>query len=230
MEGHGITDFPSGGNFMVSASKVSMIKLAGLRLADSWWSRSRRPKPGTRTPGRGRIGHRRGRSRAGVNLVEILVSLLVGSIMAGVMVDMFSKMQRVGGTSQNELSANCVAQELLDMTRSLDYNFLSQYQGTSLDLYSNRSSAGQVGTVIRNDPTLLDFVNKTWSTKVMTSGFTGTANYRIDPSGTLPQTLKVTVTVNYSDSENIGTSSSLYGRSITTSTLVSRSGVNLWTL
>lgn len=169
-----------------------------------------------------------GRTASGFSLVEILVSVLLGSLIAGTMVDMYSKVQRVNSTSQNEQCANIIVRELLEQTRSLDYEFLFNHQGQIYDLPVNRIDAGMVPTDVRNEPVLLDIFNKVWNSKSSGSRFTGKVSYEIGFLGSDPNSIKVQVKASWSDGERAATSAGGAGRTITASTVVTRTGTNLW--
>lgn len=169
-----------------------------------------------------------GRCRSGFSLVEILVSVLLGSLIAGTMVDMYSKVQRINATSQNEQCANIIVRELLEQTRGLDYQFLFNHQGQIYDLPVNRIDAGMVPTDVRNEPVLLDIFNKVWNSKSSGSRFNGKVSYEIGFLGSDPNSIKVQVKASWSDGERNATSSGGAGRTITASTVVTRTGTNLW--
>ena len=164
------------------------------------------------------------RCESGFSLVEVLVSLLIGSLIAGVMLDMFSKLQRVATTTQNEISANAIAQETMESARSLDYDYLVNRVGLSYDL----TEAGQNGFDIRTEPMLLDLVNKGWDPKVISAKFPGSANLAIEAANGIPFAVKVTTTVSWSDGERMG-SNGQKGRTIKTSMVITKSGLNRWT-
>jgi len=167
---------------------------------------------------------RKKRKSSGTTLVEALVALIVGSLIAGVLLDMFSKLQRVATTTQNEVSANAIAQETMESARSLDYDYLSNRIGLSYDL----TEAGQNGFDMRTEPIVLDLINKGWDPKVISAKFPGNANLAIEAANGIPNAVKVTTTVSWSDSEKMGASGQK-GRTIKTSIVITKSGLNRWT-
>lgn len=182
-----------------------------------------------------RRGRLRLRSSRAVSLVEILVALVVGALIAGVLLDLFSKLQRVGSTTQNEICANSIAQEMVEASRNLDYKFLASRAGLSYTLLSNRTDTGQLGPDVRTDPVLLDLANKIWVQNINTAKFSGTINYSISPApgfataadGT-PDAINITTSVSWSDSEKQPTGSTLVGRTVDTTILLTRNGMNKW--
>lgn len=176
----------------------------------------------------GRKRFRRVRRASGFSLVETLVSLLVGAVIAGTMVDMYSKVQSVGATTQNETMANLVLNELLDQTRSFDYEFLNSYRGQKFDLLPNLMSVGESTSAVRTQPVLLDLVSQQWTDRASAGRFRGTVTYEIQQFASDPNSLKVIIVAAWSDSERQGNSSSTVGRSKTVSTVVTKYGANLW--
>jgi prepilin-type N-terminal cleavage/methylation domain-containing protein len=168
------------------------------------------------------------RCESGFSLVEVLVSLLIGSLIAGVMLDMFSKLQRTSATTQNEICANVIAQEMIESSRNLDYTYLSDRIGKSYQLLTNKTDSGQVGPEVRADPALLDLVNKIWNTKISTAKFPGEAYLNIDAADSIPDAVKVTSLVRWTDSERQANSAA-FGRNIETSIIITKSGLNRWT-
>lgn len=169
------------------------------------------------------------RSRAALSLVEILVSLVVGSLLAFAMADLFAGVRRLSNTSQNEMYANLIAQELVENARGTPYSFLSQYAGQQFTLLVNRETAGQPTSALRDEPLQLDLTNLSWNDLTKSARFNGTVQYRIDSASDLPQGLILTYTISWADASHGDTASSGAGRSITSSVRLFRDGVAAWT-
>jgi len=176
---------------------------------------------------------RQRRSESGFGLIEILVSLIIGSIVMLAMADMLTKTMRIGSTTQNESAANAIASELLENLRQSRYDYLSQHTGTYNLLVNDDSLSANNATQIRDTPLLFDFVTKVWHPKTVSAGFKGTAQIQIIPSTTITDALKVTVTIGWTDGVFSAQNTSgtvTAGRILTTTTLVTQDGTNDYTL
>ena len=160
----------------------------------------------------------------GFTLVEALVALLIGAIFSAAFLDIFSTLLRTNTTTQNEICANTIAQTMIENAQALGYNFLVAKTGT-WELYDQ---GAPFTTAIKQDPVLLDLVGKNWSDKVKTSNFRGKVTCTIEPVSTIPSALIFSVIVKWSDGAHAGTQANPYGRSITTSTILTDSGFNKW--
>lgn len=72
----------------------------------------------------------RARPQNGDFLIEAIVSVLVSSIIATAMVQMYTQVRRVGNMSQGEFIAAAVAQEAIDHLRSLPFDTVANNLGT----------------------------------------------------------------------------------------------------
>jgi hypothetical protein len=168
------------------------------------------------------------RSAAALSLVEILVALVVGSLLAFAMADLFAGVRRLANTSQGEMYANLMAQELTENARACQYSFLNQYVGQQFNLMVNRDSLSQPSTPLRDDPLQLDLANLSWSDTTVSSKFTGTVNYRVDQAPGLTNGLLLTYTISWTDSSHAAANGGNLGRTITSSVLILKDGVNAW--
>jgi Tfp pilus assembly protein PilV len=162
------------------------------------------------------------RNESGLYLIELLVALIFGAIITFALLSILSQSMRQSTTSENQLVASSIAQELLENTRNESYQFLSTIPAGQYTLLSNEDTSGQIGpAAVRTDPVGLDFVNLAW-TNVKTKGneFKGTVLYQIQP-GSVANSLVITITVQWSDSQSVN-------RTITTSTVVFQQGTNYW--
>jgi len=174
-----------------------------------------------------RLPHRKAK---GFSIVEVLVAILLGTTVTLTMLDMYSKVQRVGLSNQNETKANLIVQELIDQTKTLDYEYLAQYKTQVFTIPVNLTSTSDPLPVVRNLVSQLDLMNLKWNSATQTNQFPGTVTYGIEQLQGNPSALEVTIIVSYTDSEKRGSSSSTSaGRIITAKTVVTRDGVNRWT-
>ncbi len=178
----------------------------------------------------------RKRNRKAFTLVESLVSVLIGAIITGIFLDTYSKMQRTSATSQNEACANAISQELIEESRAIGFNYLALRTGLSYDLLTYRVGAGQTGPVdLRQDPVILDLVNKLWQSKVVSSRFPGTVTYKIDTAPGFsvtngePDAITISIITKWTDGEKYAGTAALPARTVTSQLLLTRNGVNKWT-
>jgi type II secretory pathway pseudopilin PulG len=151
------------------------------------------------------------RSTSGASLIEMLVAIIFGSLIALMLTNLFSQTMRESTSDQNSQTANTIAQELIDYTRNFDFNTLSSLIGT-YQLLPTNTFPGRI-------PVTIDLTTKTWSSPSQKNIFPGTVTYSIQSAS--PQTLLVTVLVNWSDSSN-------NARQVLTSTVVVQNGSRYW--
>jgi len=176
------------------------------------------------------------RNKKAFTLVESLVSVLIGAIITGIFLDTYSKMQRTSATSQNEACANAIAQELIEESRAIGFNYLAARTGQTYDLLTYKAVTGQSGPVdLRQDPVLLDLVNKLWHSKVVSSRFPGTVTYKIETapgfsvSSGIPDAITISVITKWSDGEKYAGTAAAPARTVTNQLLLTKTGVNKWT-
>lgn len=173
------------------------------------------------------------RSSAGFGLIEILVSLVIGSIVMLAMTDMLTKTLKIGSSTQNESAANAIASEIIENLRQSRYDYLAQNIGTYDLLVNQDAGAANPAPQIRDTPLLFDFVNKIWTPKTVSAGFKGAARLVITPSASVSKALKVTVTVSWNDGQYSAPNTAdsvTAGRIVTTTTLITQDGTNDYTL
>jgi prepilin-type N-terminal cleavage/methylation domain-containing protein len=156
------------------------------------------------------------RNQKGLTLIEILVALLLGALLAGVFLDILGQLMRLGSATQNEISANAIAQEMIENSHALGYNYLSQQTGTyTLSLQPAN---------IHPQPIQLDLTNgnKQWSPASIKSNFSGKAVYTVATSPTAANAIDVSVTVSWTDGQNPTK------RPISMSTTLTQSGLDKW--
>lgn len=175
------------------------------------------------------------RSASGITIIEALVAVLIGALISGIFLDVYSKLQRVSFTTQNEICANVIAQEMIGATRAIGYDVLAPKAPITYTLLSNRVFVGDLGPDIRSDPLFLDLVKKYWLPKVANARFPGQAIYTISPASGfavtngLPDAIEVKLVVTWSDGERYQQAAPLYGRKISTSVILTKTGLNKWT-
>lgn len=172
-----------------------------------------------------------GRSSTGVTIVEALVGMLIAALVSGIFLDMFGKLLQTNATSQNEIYANIVAQEMMDAVKGLGFDYFAANLGT-YTLLTNKTATSLPGPAVRPDPLLLDLVNRKWNSKVDSSKFhegnTVTYAAGIAPGFSLaangqPEAIKVSITVSWTDGVKT------FGHQVTTSTILTRTGLHQWT-
>lgn len=178
------------------------------------------------------FNHRRlNRTRTGVTIVEALVGMLIAALVSGIFLDLFGKLLQTNATSQNEIYANIISQEMMDAVKGLGFDYFAANLGT-YTLITNKTSTSPPGPAVRPDPLLLDLVNRIWNSKVDSSKFrdanTVVYNASIAPGFALasngqPEAIKVSITVTWTDGVKT------FGHQVTTSTIVTRTGMNQWT-
>jgi Tfp pilus assembly protein PilV len=152
------------------------------------------------------------RSRTGSSLIEMLAAIIFGAIIALTLTSLFALSMRNLTSDQNSQTANSIAQELIEYTRSFSFNALNANVG-SYELLP-------INNIPSRAPVIIDLVNKIWSAKSISNVFKGTVTYNIQP-GSLPQTLLVSVVVGWTDSSSVN-------RQILTSTVIVQNGSNYW--
>lgn len=168
----------------------------------------------TRTKRRTRLR----RTPKAVTLIEILVALLLGALLAGVFLDILGQLMRLGTATQNEISANAIAQEMIETSHSLGYTYLSQHLGTyDLSFQPQRYP-------VHPEPIQLDLTrtDKLWSQSTIRSNFKGKAIYTVSPSANPPNAIDVSVIVSWQNGQNPEK------RPIKMSTIITESGLNKW--
>jgi len=173
---------------------------------------------------RKRRTNRKGRPPNGFNLVEVLVSLILGTLISGVCLSLFCELLKLGSYSQNEMCANLIRHQVIEAARTIGYDTLSQHIGGPFDAIPNSDFTATTALPLLTEPLLMDFTNKSWSPTTVSSKFTGTAEYSIAPVNGAIETLAITVVIHVPPS---GEATS--GRTITTSTVVTKSGIDRWT-
>lgn len=164
------------------------------------------------------------RSSTGVYLVEILVAIMVGAMLTFALLQTAAISSRHATSTQNEVFANTIIRELMEATRATNYNDLEVHPGEHT-LLTNKTSAGQLGPAIREDPLQLNTIDKSWEFPSQNSRFRGDVKYKIE-NGPEPETLKVTITVSWVDSSRFNSSDGK--RTVAKSTIVSKYGAHAW--
>lgn len=174
------------------------------------------------------------RKNTGFSLVEALITLVLAALVSAAFIDLYVQLMRTNTATQNEICANMIASEMLEASHGFGYTVLANNQGTH-DLLLTRTPLKPTGPPIRVTPTVLDTIDKIWNSKVASNNMVGKATYIISPvSGAsvingAPSALKVTTIVQWSDSARPTTIAGDYGRTITSSFVITQTGVNKWT-
>lgn len=119
----------------------------------------------------------------------------------------------------------------MDAVKGLGFDYIAANLGT-YTLLTNKTATSLPGPVVRPEPLLLDLVNRKWTSNVDNSKFREanivTYSASIAPGYSLasngqPEAIKVSITVNWSDGVKV------FGHQVTTSTILTRTGVHQWT-
>lgn len=157
------------------------------------------------------------RNEHGDFLVEALVSVLVSSIIATAMVQMYTQVRRTGNISAAQLAATAIAQEVLDHLRALPYDTVADNIGTrNLIVNGGATNDPLFPTALLQDTSpfvtpggssTLDFDGRSGDTLVSaqtqsvlrtcdpSGAITNTVSLTIEPFGT--ESLRATVTINF---------------------------------
>lgn len=136
------------------------------------------------------------RTTSGVYIVEVLVSLIIGSLLAFTLGNSLSEAFRISSTSQNETYANAVVENLLECSRSIKFAQLAAYNGQEIEILN--ANEPQTSLNVHVDPLLIDLTRK-WE-KIDSSKFRGSIVYSVTDGPEPGDSLKVTATAKWSDS------------------------------
>lgn len=131
-------------------------------------------------------------------MIEILVAILVGALIAYALCQSTAQALRMSSASQNEAYANSVVENLLECCRAIDYSSLSALKGQTVDI--SDCNENQPSLNFHQYPILINLSN-TWD-KVNKSKFSGDAKLQIDEGPDAGNSLAVSITVKWSDSVN----------------------------
>lgn len=138
------------------------------------------------------------RADRGVYMVEVLVAMSIGGIIAFAMLDTLCGSMRTMGTTSNEAYAQQIADQLVEHSRAYGYTRLQNYQGTHI-LLLNKVNQGETGPAVDKRPLLLDLVGKQWRAKTQAGAFTnGAISYTI-LNGPPAKAVTVIIVVSWTD-------------------------------
>lgn len=138
----------------------------------------------------------RNRKCDGTYIVEILVALIIGAVLAFALCNTLGEALRITSTSVNETYANSVVENLLECSRSLSYPKLSALKGQTFEITD--SNAIQTGFTLHQFPLLMDLTNS-WD-RVKSEKFRGIVKYQIAEGPENGNSLTITVSATWSDS------------------------------
>jgi type II secretory pathway pseudopilin PulG len=159
---------------------------------------------------------RRQRSQQGAGIIDLLFCVIISGILSAAIVNGMSQAHRASSSSQNQVIAAAIAQEVIDSARNMPYNTLQTFVGTH-DLVVN-SGSGLTPPPVFPRPLMQDRNSLIWSSKAANNDFDATVTETI-AAGPVANTLQVTVLVTWK--ENTGGS-----RTFTMTTLVSQFGIH----
>ncbi len=157
------------------------------------------------------------RSDSGVYLIEFLVALIVSTMIAGILIDDISQIHRFSTKGEKQLVAAAIAQEVIDSARDTSYANLQALKSRVHTLPINTGD-GNIDAAFPR-PLLLDLQELTWTDASKVNRFFGQVTERIEDFAPVPNTLKVTVTVEWREDGNVA-------RSYKVETLISEYGVH----
>lgn len=167
------------------------------------------------------------RNSAGIYMVELLVAIMIGTMILFTLTSMLGTTLRLGATTQNEVYAQEILQDLIEFTRGAGYKYFETKKG-SYTLLTNKLSTSESGPVVRTAPVQLDFVGREWNLGTKNARFQGIVTYTIE-DGPDPNTLKVTINVAWSDSTSYNSTPG-EARQITKSTTITKNGIDKYAI
>lgn len=167
------------------------------------------------------------RNSAGVYLVELLVAIMLGTMILFTLTSMLSTTLRLGATTQNEIYAQEILEDLMEFTRGAGYTFFETKKGT-YTLLTNKLSPSDTGPTVRTTPVQLDCVAREWRSTTKNARFQGVVTYTIEDGPDL-NTLKVTIKVAWSDGTSYNTTNG-EARQITKSTIITKNGTDKYAI
>jgi type II secretory pathway pseudopilin PulG len=169
------------------------------------------------------------RNEKGVYLVELLVAVFISSLFAAAVASSMADSTRLTTSSQNQVLAANIAQELIDNARNTPFNTLATYcQSTPYALLVNKTSSAETGPAVQPRPLLLDMSSHTWSTDSKRNLFRGTVTELVQGLDTAfavttanpPPYIRVTITITWIDG------STTNNKTYSLQTLISEQGIH----
>lgn len=162
-----------------------------------------------------------------MSLVELLVATVVGVGMCLAMGVLLAQNLRQGSTTQNDFYANCIADNIFEHARALDFDSLKTLGSGPKNLLVNRTVAGQLGPPVREEPILLELQSLTYSALAKSGQFHGDSVILDVQNGPDSQSVLVVISVSWKDSIHAGDSSGK-SHTVVRSALVHRFGQRYW--
>jgi hypothetical protein len=150
-------------------------------------------------------------------LIEFLVALVVSTMIAGFLIDDISQIHRFSTKGEKQIIAAAIAQEVIDSARDTSYANLQALK-TRTHILPINSGDGNIDPAFPR-PLLLDLQNLTWTNASQANRFFGLVTERIEDFALVPNTVKVTVTVEWKEDGDMA-------RSYKVETLISEYGVH----
>jgi type II secretory pathway pseudopilin PulG len=158
------------------------------------------------------------RKSSGIYLVETLVALLLGALLAFVLLQTLTQTMRVTSSNGNQQAATLIAQTVLDSIKAVNF---SQLQVGTYPLLVNSTNAGEVAPAGHPLPVGLNIGSLIWTSKSTGNKFPGSVVLDIE-NATDPNSLNAVVTVTWGDSQNQVT------KTVETMTTLHQRGANFW--
>lgn len=176
---------------------------------------------------------RRFRNSSGSHLIELLVSMVVGALIALALTNFFSESMRLSTSSRNVEYARSALASLIDFTRKSSYSFLVNNCMGEYSVLVNRHSSGETECPARSatpglPPALMDLVYLTWTEKAKNGKFSDDSEVKflVEPGPastdpTNPETIKITISASWKDGINYDQS-----HTVSTSTIRFKNGTD----
>jgi hypothetical protein len=163
------------------------------------------------------------RSKSGSYLIEALVAMTVGSMMAVSITALLGQTLQVTSATSNQMAADQIGKAVLDTMRGFEYSTLNSFVGQTFpQLQINKANGSTTTGPAPHSLALgLDSNMFQWTSLSVSNSFSGTGQIQVVP-GPAAKTVLVSVTITWSDSEKLVPHSSTY------STLVTYEGENYW--
>jgi hypothetical protein len=162
------------------------------------------------------------RSQSGSLLIESLVALFVGSIVALGIVALLAQSLRIGTTTTNQMVADQIANATFESIRQYNFATLQSLNGQNLLLKLNRVQGDtSTGPSAEPIPLGVDATSFQWTPLSISNEFTGSATLQLK-AGVVANTELAVVVVQWADSTKILTHTATY------SSVVNGGGENFW--
>lgn len=139
------------------------------------------------------------RSQEGFQLVELLITVLVISILSTALIGTMASMYQLNTASHNQALATMLLQEVIDNSRNMSWSTLTDNtifpKDTWINLVVNQTGASSGAPTSFPRPLLLDMYGKNYSAVARGKLFRGTVRQKLQDLGS--NQLRLTIEVSY---------------------------------